>query len=369
VTELPTRPKQRGRGDLRAATVKVLAPFGLIVVPVLAYVHLFRIARDDGSLALDFHNEIYVEAQMLLRGDSPFPSLTDSMTHGPNYIWPPLVGYAAAPLTWLRPSVADSVIILLGIACFAAALWIVGVRDWRVYGAASLWGPVIGEMRTAHVTLILCLLVAIVWRTRERTALAGITLGIAVALKFFVWPLALWLAAQRRWLEAGIAAAVAAASLLLLLPFIGIIEYVRLLRRLSDAFDQDGYSPYGLLAQAGVPEQVARVIALSVGLAVLVAAWRRCSFGLFVAAALLLSPIVWLDYYALTAVPLAVVRPRFSWVWLVPILTFGLPSAGLGAGDVLRTSWALAVFGVVVGYTAWREEEATVISLPALRTA
>ena len=153
--------------------MKVLAPFGLIVVPVLAYLNLFRIARDDGSLALDFHNEIYVEAQILLRGDSPFPSLTDSMTQGPNYIWPPLVGYAAAPLTWLRPSAADIVIVLLGIACFAAALWIVGVRDWRVYGAASLWGPVIGEMRTAHLTLILCLLVAIVWRTRERTAIPG----------------------------------------------------------------------------------------------------------------------------------------------------------------------------------------------------
>ena len=40
----------------------------------------------------------------------------------------------------------------------------------------------------------------------------------------------------------------------------------------------------------------------------LVVAWRWCSFGLFVAAALLLSPIVWLDYYALTAVPLAVVN-------------------------------------------------------------
>jgi len=333
----------------------VLAPLGLVVLPVLAYLNLYRIARDDGSLALDFHNEIYAEAQMLLRGDNPFPALTESMTHGPNFIWPPLVGYGAAPLTWLPPSLADTVIVVLGIASFAAALWIVGVRDWRVYGAASLWGPVIGEMRTAHVTLILCLLVAIVWRTREQAAAPGITLGVAVALKLFVWPLALWLAARRRWSEAAIAAAVAAASLLLLLPFIGIVEYARLLRRLGDAFDQDGYSPYGLLAQAGVPGSVARVVAVGIGLAVLVAAWRRCSFGLFVAAALLLSPIVWLDYYALTAIPLAVARPRLSWIWLLPILTFGMPSAGLGAGTVVRTTWALAIFGVVVGYTAWRE--------------
>ena len=51
---------------------------------------------------------------------------------------------------------------------------------------------------------------------------------------------------------------------------------------------------------------------LAIGIAVLAIAWRRQSFVLFVAAALLLSPIVWLDYYALLAVPLAVVRPRLS---------------------------------------------------------
>ena len=39
-------------------------------------------------------------------------------------------------------------------------------------------------------------------------------------------------------------------------------------------------------------------------------AWRLQSFVLFIAAALILSPIVWLDYYALLAVPLAIVRPR-----------------------------------------------------------
>ena len=39
---------------------------------------------------------------------------------------------------------------------------------------------------------------------------------------------------------------------------------------------EDGYSPYGLLAQAGVPGSVARAVACGIGLVVLVAAWRRC---------------------------------------------------------------------------------------------
>ena len=42
----------------------------------------------------------------------------------------------------------------------------------------------------------------------------------------------------------------------------------------------------------------------------LVLCWRRASLALAVAAALVLSPIVWIDYFALAAVPLAVVRPR-----------------------------------------------------------
>ncbi|HET9852373.1 MAG TPA: hypothetical protein VFP56_07700, partial [Candidatus Limnocylindrales bacterium] len=68
---------------------------------------------------------------------------------------------------------------------------------------------------------------------------------------------------------------------------------------------------------------------------------------LAVAAALVLSPIVWLDYYAVAAVPLAVVRPRLSAVWLLPIATWGLLSAGLGAGNGWGSARVLIVFGIV----------------------
>ncbi|MSO96113.1 MAG: DUF2029 domain-containing protein [Thermoleophilia bacterium] len=349
---------------MRAAASKILPPLCLIVVPVIAYVNIFQIAWSDGSFAIDFHNEIYPEAQELLKGQNPFPATIADLTHGSNHIWPPLVGYVAIPLTALSPSAANVVIVLLGIVCFGAALWTVGVRDWRVYGAASMWGPVIGETRTAHLSLILCLLAAIVWRTRTRTAIAGLTLGFAIGLKLFLWPLALWLASLRRWREAGIAAATAAASLLLLLPFIGILEYARLLRRLGAAFDQDGFSPYGLLVQTGAPSTVARVVALSIGFVILAVAWRRRSFALFIAAALLLSPIVWLDYFAVTAIPLAVVRPTFSWVWLVPILTFGMPSSGAGVGVSTQTLRVLAVFTVVVWYSERHERSASGVAAP-----
>ena len=83
--------------------------------------------------------------------------------------------------------------------------------------------------------------------------------GLAVAIKFFVWPVGLWLAATRRLADAALAAAVAACSLLLLLPFTSLHEYADALRRLGQVFDQDSYNVYGVLVQAGAPDAVARV--------------------------------------------------------------------------------------------------------------
>ena len=79
----------------------------------------------------------------------------------------------------------------------------------------------------------------------------------------------------------------------------------------------------------------------------LLGCWRRASLGLAVAAALVLSPIVWLDYYAVAAIPLAAVRPRLSAVWLLPLATWGLLSAGIGAGNGWGSARVLIVFAIV----------------------
>ena len=45
--------------------------------------------------------------------------------------------------------------------------------------------------------------------------------------------------------------------------------------------------------------------------------------------------------------PLAVVQPRLSVVWLLPLLTWGITSAGCGVGHVETSLRVLAVFAVV----------------------
>ena len=272
---------------MRAAAVKIVPVLALIVIPVIAYVVMFDIAWRTDTLAIDFHNEIYPEAKELLRGQDPFPSPTADLTRGSNHIWPPLAAYAAAPLTLLSPAAADVVMVVLGIVCFGAALWVVGVRDWRVYGAASLWASVIGEMRTAHLSLILCLFVAIVWRTRSRTAIPGLTLGFAVGLKFFLWPLdpmARVHAQMARGRDRCSDSPPRPCSSSFLTSRSSSTR--RILRRLGGDFDQDGFSAYGVLVQAGAPNGLARVVSLAICLALLAVAWRRRSFALFIAAAL-----------------------------------------------------------------------------------
>ena len=69
---------------------------------------------------------------------------------------------------------------------------------------------------------------------------------------------------------------------------------------------------------------------------------------LTIAASLVLSPIVWLDYYAVLAIPLAIVRPRLGPLWLLPLLTWGVRGAGAGIGDVSAILRILVVFGIVV---------------------
>ena len=342
---------------MRAAFRRLVPPIFLGLVPIVAIVWMFVIGHGSDSLAADFHNEIYPEAKEILAGRNPFPLPHADLSDGSNAVWPPLVAYVVAPLTLLPPGAADFAAAILSLLCFAAALWIVGVRDWRVYGASALWPPVLGEIRTAHFSLVMCLFIAIAWRTRHRVWVPGLAVAAAVSLKFFLWPLIPWLAALRRYREAAVA--VAALSFLLVLPFTSIGNYVRLLRNLGDTFDQDSYSPFGLLAQAGAPETISKVIALVLGFAVLALAWRCRSLAMFVGAALLISPIVWLDYYAVLAIPLAIVRPRFRAIWLLPLVTVGMLTAGYGIGDTRNTIRVLLVYGTLFVYIVWVERRRT----------
>jgi Glycosyltransferase family 87 len=328
------------------------------VLPAVIVVAMFAVAHDSGSLSVDFHNELYPEAEKLLDWENPFPGPDAELWRGHNLIWPPVAALLVAPFTVLSPDAADWAVALVGLACFMASLRIVGVRDWRVYGAFVMWPSVIGEIRVSHLTPFLCVLAALAWRYRDAKVAPGVAVGLAAAIKFLLWPLGVWLAARGRWTAAATAAIIAGSSVLLVLPFTGLDEYLRTLLELGRIFDQESYSPFGFLMQIGAPQPFARGAMFVLGALLLAGCWRRGSFGLAVAAALVLSPIVWLDYYAVAAVPLAAVRPRLSLVWLAPLATWGLLSAGLGTGNGWGSARVLVVFTIVFAVIVRAERQA-----------
>jgi hypothetical protein len=326
----------------------VLPVIVFAAVPATVVLTMFVVGVVSGPIALDFRQELYPQANALLDGRNPYPEA----------IWPPIATVAVMPLALLPASTANIAIGVVGLACTALALWLVGVRDWRVYGVVALWPQVLGDIRIAHLTPLLCLLAAVVWRYRDRPLVTGTGLGVAGGVKFFLWPLGVWLLATGRARAAVVAAGIAVGSVFLVAPFAPLDEYARTLRRVSSTFDQDSYSLYGFLLQQGAGDLSARVAALALGAVLLFLTWRLQSFPLAIAAALALSPIVWFDFYALVAIPLAIARPRLSMVWFLPLLTWGLPSSGIATDAVWGVARVLVVFAVVLVAAAAGERDA-----------
>jgi hypothetical protein len=90
-----------------------------------------------------------------------------------------------------------------------------------------------------------------------------------------------------------------------------------------------GVSPVAGLLAVGVPAAAAQAVTvLMTGLLLVLAAavaarpdGDRRALGLVVIAALLASPNVWPHYFALLFVPVALLSPGFSVIWLVPLLS------------------------------------------------
>jgi hypothetical protein len=209
------------------------------------------------------------------------------------------------------------------------------------------------------------LAVAAAWRWRERLMPAGASVGVAVVLKLFLWPLAVWLALMRRVRAAvlGVAFAVGLAVVgWATIGFGGLGGYPNLLHRLSDHEASSSFSVVALGVRAHLPLLAAEIISVLVVLALLAAAaWvardeRRAlrdrdiaTLTLCLAAALAGSPIVWVHFFLLLLVPLALTYPRLSLLWLVPFGYYPLGEAAWASGDARKLALALVTTLVILG--------------------
>ena len=333
-----------------------LATIGLLgALSVSAVVIVFQNAVESDTVAFDFR-QFYSGAEAILRGESPYlPGAATAAWGGP-YPYPPLPALAAAPLTVLSSETAGLLVMATLVVVALATLYVLDVRDWRCYGMALLWQPVISAIQTGNLTLWFGLAAALSWRFRDRLLPPSVSIGISLATKFFLWPLVVWLAATRRIASACLACATGAALLLAswaVIGFAGMLGYPALLRKLERAVGEDSYTAYVVGLDLGLPSAAARTLWLAVGLGLLASVVllarrgdERSAFIAAVASSLALSPIVWLHYFALLLVVVAVAQPRLGLLWFCPLALIVTP--GSGHPTPFQTAWTLGVAAIVV---------------------
>jgi alpha-1,2-mannosyltransferase len=301
----------------------------------------------------------------VLHGHSPSVHPTvNLLAANDRFVYPTPLAIPFIPFAAMPEKAAAVSFLLLSVAAVLAAVWLLGVRDWRCYGAAMLGVPVFGALGVGSIGPFLLLLCALGWRFRNRTV-AGVPLALAATAKLFLWPVLVWLLVTRRFRAFGAAVATLAAALALwaTLDPSGMRRYPETVRLLNDVQRWKSYSVQSLSmslhVSAGASELIAGAAVLAV-IAALVLFRRRSdevTFSAAIVAALLSTPILWNHYLVLLLAPIALARPRLAPLWLLPLVLWVTPHPE-SLGVAWRIVLVLGVVGVVGVQTVRRSPRA-----------
>ena len=301
--------------------------------------------------------EIFRQASHLaIHGRSPF-AIADlaALAHNDEFVYPPITALLVGPFAVLPDMTGRVLILFLTLLCVPLAIRLLGVRDWRCYGLAVLTAPVMDSVSLGALSSLLLLGVAAVWRYRDRRHVAAVVTAVTAVAKLFVWPLLVWLLATRR-IRAGVEAAALALILLIVgwaaIGFAGLRDYPHLLHVLSQVEAAQSFSLVGLLrVQGGAATALTALLAVGVIAGIMIAGrgpeGDRRSLAVAVAGALLATPVLWLHYFVLLFVPLALARPRLSALWFAPLAFWVTPLAH-SDGSLWRTCFALGAASLIV---------------------
>jgi alpha-1,2-mannosyltransferase len=323
------------RGRVAVTGLLVSAAAVLVLSAALA---VFSSTSDE--IGWDYRTGYLPAATAVRHGESPYPDPDDpALDLRRAYVYPPQVAIALVPLTEVPSDLGTFIVFLLSLAALCGAIALVGVRDVRCYAALLMWAPTWNSLITLNVSSALALGVAALWRFRATLWPLALTLGALVSIKLFLAPLVAWVALTRRANAAALGLCVALGLTIAAwaaIGFAGLADYLDLLSRVEK---QQTYALSSAAAELGVDARLARAfgLAVGVGLVALAASWTRRGDGergyaAAVAATIAMSPVVWLHYLTLLIAPLGVLRPRFSPLWLVPIVLWVSPRDENGDG-------------------------------------
>ncbi len=361
---------------LRSLLIKLIRTLAVImfaVVPVAMVLFTVVLAHGGTNYFYDFVGDIYKAGRAILHGHDPYQAAflahlaaVERSGGSPTQsfavpVYPAPVLVATAPLALLGGRTAGLMFTLISIAAMVGGLRLLGVRDWRCYGAAFLSFPLLHSLRLGQVNELLVFGIAVLWRWRARLWPPAIATATIVLAKVFLWPLAVWLVLTRRWRAAVLAATIALVATVAAWAVIGfgsLSEYPRMLGNLSTVEGPAGVSAISVGRALGVSTSLSQLVALLLAAVLLAVALRlfyasddpnaeRRSFGLAVMAALVASPVVWPHYLTLVFVPIALLSPNLSALWLVPMLAYLAP-AELTGGDISKMLPYVAIEMIVI---------------------
>jgi glycosyl transferase family 87 len=367
-TPLLSAPTSSG---LRLAADKVL--FGALPPVTLTVLIIARFAIGK-HFGFDY-KPLWQASHHLFHGESPYPPPhASALRNEQQFVYPPIAAVLAAPLAVFPFIVAAILFAAIELVGTVLTLRVLGVRDWRCYGVALLWLPVIENILIGSISTLLALGLAVAWRYRDSRWTAPLVVAAVIAAKVFLWPVLVWLVATRRGMAAARALFIAGVAVLgswALIGFAGLGSYPRLLDVLSRLEQWKSYSAVAFGLVIGLSAGEARVLALAACVVVLVGVVLsvrlrpgnpdadRQAFILAIAAAFLFSPILWMHYLAILVVPIALTRRTLTPLWFVPLAMWATPGQSHGnAWQVilgllvwvsvlvasLRPSWPLPAF-------------------------
>ena len=332
----------------------------LLFVATVWTLGLVGMSIAQGLVGWDVRFAYLPAADLVLDGRSPYPALDDPiLLDQKGYVYPPQLLFAVLPLTPLPDAVAGTLVVAVLVALVVATLRILGVTDLRCYAAAFLWMPTTSGLLLANISIPLAFAAAVVWKYRDAVWQPALALGLTVSAKLLFWPLLVWTLVTGRWRATAWAIAVGLGvtfAAWAAIGFDGLTGYPDLLRRLSEIQSENSYSFVGIANALGLPNGAGTAAMLLSGgsLLVLCVTFARRgddarSFTAALGATLALSPIVWLHYLVILLVPMAIARPRFSAIWLLPVLLWTSPKPGYAEGiQTVLPAIAVAILLVVL---------------------
>lgn len=255
-----------------------------------------------------------------------------------------LLAYEQAVVAWLAFEV-----VLIFAATYLLLVWCNGKPTFLAVliggGAFLAWRACLDELIVAQLMLLLLVLllgVGIMLRSR-RPVLAGLFLGVAIALKLMAWPIGLFLLLKREWKALWVAGAVVvlANGLVAILGGFDLLRfyYLEVSRIVSSLYRYQAYnfsmgavgwrlfegtsSPF-IVTIAAPPlvyaPSAARLLSYGLPLAVLLLSlWLttrlhdfELSFAMMVCTSVLISPVVWSHYFVLLLIPALLAWQRLA---------------------------------------------------------